>query len=41
MKMRTLMVGCAAGEGHLDGAEQLHRASAEILRHRSRVLQGR
>ena len=31
MKMRTLMVGCAAGEGHLDGAEQLHRASAEIL----------
>jgi hypothetical protein len=25
------MVGCAAGEGHLDGAEQLHRASAEIL----------
>ena len=31
MKMRTLMVGCAAGEGHLDGAEQLHRATAEIL----------
>src|SRR6516162_775938 len=31
MKMRTLMVGCAAGEGHLDGAEQLHRANAEIL----------
>jgi hypothetical protein len=31
MKMRTLMVGCAAGEGHLDGAEQLRRASAEIL----------
>ena len=25
------MVGCAAGEGHLDGAERLHRASAEIL----------
>jgi hypothetical protein len=31
MKMRTLMVGCAAGEGHLDGAEELHRANAEIL----------
>jgi hypothetical protein len=31
MKMRTLMVGCAAGEGHLDGTEQLHRANAEIL----------
>jgi hypothetical protein len=31
MKMRTLMVGCAADEGHLDGAEQLHRANAEIL----------
>jgi len=31
MKMRTLMVGCAAGEGHLDGAEHLRRASAEIL----------
>jgi len=31
MKMRTLMVGCAAGEGHLDGTEQSHRASAEIL----------
>jgi len=31
MKMRTLMVGCAAGEGHLDGAEQSHRANAEIL----------
>ena len=31
MKMRTLMVGCAAGEGHLDGAVQLHHASAEIL----------
>jgi hypothetical protein len=31
MKTRTLMVGCAAGEGHLDGAEELHRASAEIL----------
>ena len=30
MKMRTLMVGCAAGEGHLDGAEQLHRASAKF-----------
>jgi hypothetical protein len=30
-EMRTLMVGCAAGEGHLDGAEQLHRASAQIL----------
>ena len=33
MKMRTLMVGCAAGEGHLDGAEQSHRANAEIHRH--------
>jgi Peptidogalycan biosysnthesis/recognition len=31
MKMRTLMVGCAAGEGHLDGTEQSHRASVEIL----------
>jgi len=32
MKMRTLMVGCAAGEGHLDGAEQLHRAMQSPLR---------
>jgi hypothetical protein len=25
MRMRTLMVGCAAGEGHLDGADELTR----------------
>src|ERR1700739_2672897 len=31
MRTRTLMVGCAAGEGHLGGAEQLHRANVEIL----------
>jgi hypothetical protein len=40
MKMRTLMVGCAAGEGHLDGAEQSHRANAEIHRHPPRYPAG-
>lgn len=29
--LRTLMVGCAAGEGHLDGAPASQRASAQCL----------
>jgi predicted N-acyltransferase len=40
LKMRTLMVGCAAGEGHLDGLPQSYRTNAQtlapaILRHAS------
>jgi len=31
MRARTLMVGCVAGEGHLDGDEICHRARAELL----------
>lgn len=31
MRARTLMVGCVAGEGHLDGDEACHRARAELL----------
>jgi hypothetical protein len=32
MRMRTLMIGCAAGEGHLDGAdESSRRAHARML----------
>ena len=31
MRARTLMVGCVAGEGHLDGDEACHRARAEVL----------
>jgi len=32
MQMRTLMVGCAAGEGHLDGEDELSRqANAQLL----------
>ena len=32
MQMRTLMVGCAAGEGHLDGEDELSRqANARLL----------
>ena len=31
MRARTLMVGCVAGEGHLDGDEGCHRARAELL----------
>jgi peptidoglycan biosynthesis/recognition FemAB-like protein len=31
LKMRTLMVGCVAGEGHLDGDELLVGSSAERL----------
>src|SRR5207247_11255129 len=31
MRTRTLMVGCVAGEGHLDGDETCHRAHAEVL----------
>ena len=31
MRARALMVGCVAGEGHLDGDEACHRASAELL----------
>lgn len=34
MKMRTLMVGCAAGEGHLDGQEFAQGAYARILARR-------
>jgi Acetyltransferase (GNAT) domain len=31
MLARTLMVGCSAGEGHLDGGEPLHDGIAELL----------
>ena len=31
LKMRTLMVGCAVGEGRLDGAELSHGANAQLL----------
>jgi predicted N-acyltransferase len=31
MKMRTLMVGCAVGEGHLDGCESSHARNARLL----------
>jgi Peptidogalycan biosysnthesis/recognition len=31
LKIRTLMVGCAAGEGHLDGVAESFRANAETL----------
>jgi len=31
MRARTLMVGCVAGEGHLDGDEACHRVHAELL----------
>ncbi len=31
LKMRTLMVGCAVGEGRLDGSEWSHAANARIL----------
>jgi hypothetical protein len=31
MRMRTLMVGCVAGEGHLDGAERRGRLLAQQL----------
>jgi hypothetical protein len=31
MQTRTLMVGCVAGEGHLDGDEDFHRANAQLL----------
>jgi hypothetical protein len=31
LKMRTLMVGCAAGEAHLDGPEDIHRENAAAL----------
>lgn len=31
LKIRTLMVGCAAGEGHLDGLAESLRANAETL----------
>jgi hypothetical protein len=31
LRMRTLMVGCSVGEGHLDGAEPTHLATAELL----------
>ena len=31
MRARTLMVGCVAGEGHLDGDEVCHRANVELL----------
>jgi hypothetical protein len=31
MRARTLMVGCVAGEGHLDGDEACHRGNAELL----------
>ena len=31
MRARTLMVGCVAGEGHLDGDEACHGAGVELL----------
>jgi hypothetical protein len=31
MRARTLMVGCVAGEGHLDGDEASHGARVELL----------
>ena len=31
LKMRTLMVGCTVGEGHLDGDELSHRLNARLL----------
>ena len=31
MRARTLMVGCVAGEGHLDGDELSQKANAELL----------
>jgi hypothetical protein len=31
MRARTLMVGCSAGEGHLDGDDQSHPALADLL----------
>ncbi len=31
MRAHVLMVGCAAGEGHLDGEEACHRETAQIL----------
>jgi hypothetical protein len=31
LRARTLMVGCVAGEGHLDGDEACQRACAELL----------
>jgi Peptidogalycan biosysnthesis/recognition len=31
MRARTLMVGCAAGEGHLDGDESSQFATAEVM----------
>ena len=31
MRARTLMVGCSAGEGHLDGSELLHDGVAALL----------
>jgi hypothetical protein len=31
MRARTLMLGCTAGEGHLDGGELLHDGLAELL----------
>jgi hypothetical protein len=31
LKLRTLMVGCAVGEGHLDGDELSHRCNVQLL----------
>jgi hypothetical protein len=31
LKMRTLMVGCAVGEGHLDGDESTHKSNARVF----------
>jgi hypothetical protein len=31
LKMRTLMIGCAVGEAHLDGSETLHASNAILL----------
>jgi hypothetical protein len=31
LKIRTLMVGCAVGEGHLDGDELTHEANARLI----------
>jgi hypothetical protein len=31
LKLRTLMLGCAAGEGHLDGDTETHRVIGDLL----------
>ncbi|MGD1016657.1 MAG: GNAT family N-acetyltransferase, partial [Roseiarcus sp.] len=40
MRARTLMVGCAAGEGHLDGDESTQLTTAELLARSLRRVAG-